>query len=185
MSTETAVSTSTSLAQPDTSRETYIGWATTEDRQWNENNANEYWPSDSLYARKGKYYQHLDQIDAGQKNGYTWWNQKYFTHLANRDLIAILSDNLNLLPHQKQLASDYFLSQDLRKWGIRKELVAWATCAYIVHSDEIDERKCHPRTKLEDAEGIFFEAAYSLDLFMKDRERTYHKVQHDFRLNWP
>lgn len=177
MSTEIATPTSTSLAQPDTTRETKIGWREYEKGIWTKSHANEYWPADYLYSRKGKFYQHLDEIDQGLKNGYTWWNQPYFTHLANRDLITIFADNLELTPSQKRLAVAFFLDQDLQKWGIRKELVLWATCAYIVHQDEADDRRCHPRTKEEDKDKQFLEAAHSLDLRFKDREGTYGKVQ--------
>jgi hypothetical protein len=183
MSTETATSTSTSLAQPDTSRETYIGWAKPEDRQWTKVHKNQSRPSGELYTQKGIYYQHLDQIDGGLKNGYTWWNQPYFTYLANRDLIQSISGNLDLLARQRQIASDYFLSQDLGKWGIRVESVAWATCAYVVHSDEADVRKCHPQVKLEDMETEFLKVAYSLDMSKNERQKVYHKVQHDFQQN--
>lgn len=171
------IATTTSLAQPDTSRETSIGPSTFDTPYWTPRHADQFWPADYLYRRKGKFYQHLDEIDKGLKNGYTWWNQPYFTHLANRDLITIFADNLELTRSQKRLAVAFFLDQDLGKWGIRKELVLWATCAYIVHQDESDCRQCHPRTKEEDKDQRILEAAYSLDLQFKDREKTYGKVQ--------
>ena len=178
MSTETTTSTSTHLAQPPTNNRTIIAHDEYTEN-WTRAHANQYWPADYLYSRKGRFYQHLDDISAGRKNGYTWWNQPYFTFLENRDLIDILAGNLDLTQRQKRRAIRYFLDQDLQRWGIRKELVAWATCAYIVHSDENDPRRCHPLTKPDRNDGLFLEAAYSLDLSKKNRLKTYCKVQHD------
>lgn len=185
MITESTNQTSTSLAQPDTSRETRIGYSKSDSSgNWTSRHANRYWPADYLYLRKGEYYKHLDEIDGGYKNGTLWWNQPYFTFLANRDLIDILAGNLNLTKDQKRHAIDYFLDQDLQLWGIRKELVAWSICAYIVHSDKVDSRRCHPLTNEDDYDDLFLEAAYSLDLLHKDRVKTYNKIQNDLRLNW-
>lgn len=183
MSTETSTTTSTHLGQPQPHTETRLGCNEYCDN-WTRSDAAEYWPADYLYSRKGKHYQHLSEIDAGLKNGYTWWNQPYFTYLENRDLIEILAGNLRLTIRQRRQAVRYFLAQDLQRWGLRKELVAWATCAYIVHSDEVDPRRCHPLTKEEDSDDLFLEAAYSLDLRPKPRHQTYCKIESDYRLNW-
>lgn len=178
MSTEIASSTSTHLAQPPTNNRTIIAWHEY-DENWTPAHAGHYWPADYLYSRKEDYYRHLDDINAGRKNGPTWWNQPCFTYSENKDLIEILAGHLELTICQKERAVQYFLHQDLQMWGLRKELVAWATCAYIVHSDEQDVRQCHPLTKLDRSDGLFLKAAYHLDLSKKDRLKTYGKVQHD------
>jgi hypothetical protein len=183
MSTTTAQRTNRSIAQPDTSRETRIGWKGGSE-QWTEKDENSYWEADYLYLRKGKHYQHLDQIDGGFKNGPRWWNQTYFTNLSNWDLITILSDNLDLSTEERQLAVGYFIRQDLQKWGIRKELVAWSVCSYIVHSNEQNCRQCHPLTPDEESDELFQQAAESLDLPFNARVKTWAKVENDYRLNW-
>jgi hypothetical protein len=184
MTTSTTSATATGIATPDTSRETYIGWDLNNGRNnstcgWNKKYASRFRRTDSLYLKYEKHYQHLDQIDAGLKNGPAWWNQAYFNEWSNKDLIEILSSNLELLPHQQKQAKRYFLSQDLRKWGIRKELVAWAICAYILHSDETDNRRCHPQAETGEKVEVFWEVAYTLDFSMSERISTYCKVQSD------
>jgi len=172
-----------SISQPDTSRETYIGWKVEGDgNKWTSEDANSYWGADHLYLRKGRDYKHKDQTDGGFKNGPTWWNQSYFTHLCNRDMIDILSRNLELNQHQRSQAISYFMGLDLQKWGIQKELVAWSTCSYFVHQDDSNQRRCHPESK--DIDELFLQAAHSLNLPFKDRVKTWGKVERDYRVNW-
>ena len=182
MSTVSDTPTATSIATPNTERETYIGWDLSDPRNqptdgWNWKRAGKFWKADFLYLKLTNYYQHLDQIDAGLKNGPTWWNQAYFTQWSNRDLITNLSSQLELLPRQQERAIRYFLGEDLRTWGIQKELVAWAICAYLVHSDERDKRKAHPLSTSENRIEQFWDVAYSLDFTRAERVSTYHKVQ--------
>lgn len=189
MSVTTNSPTATGIATPKTDRETYIGWNLDDGRNrptrsWNKHIASKFRYADSLYLKYKKHYQHLDQTDAGLKNGPEWWNQAYFNEWSNKDLIEILSANLELLPHQQTRARKFFLSQDLRKWGIRKELVAWATCSYIVHSDEQDKRRSHPLVTGKKAD-VFWETAYILDFDEKDRVKTYHKVKTDMERSGP
>jgi len=184
MSETTNPATATGIATPDTSRETFIGWNLDDGRnrptnKWNREVAGRYRQADSLYRKYERFYEHLDQVDAGLKNGPAWWNQAYFTVWTNRDLISILARNLELLPHQQNKAKRYFLQQDLRRWGIRKELVAWATCAYVVHSDEKDKRRSYPSIKQGEKAEQFWDIGHRLDLSMDERTRTYHKVKTD------
>jgi len=183
MTATTDSPTATGIATPNTDRETFIGWNLNDGRNrkttgWNREIASRFRKTDSLYLKYEKHYQHLDQMDAGLKNGPKWWNQAYFNVWSNKDLIEILAGNLELLPRQQKRARNFFLSQDLRKWGIQKELVAWSICSYIVHSDDRDKRQCHPSVTGEKAEQ-FWDIAYALDLSEKDRIKTYHKVQND------
>lgn len=184
MTTTTERPTATGIATPDTSRKTFIGWDLGDPRNestrgWNKREASRFRLDDSLYLKKEVYYQHLDNVDAGLKNGPKWWNQAYFTAWSNQDLIETLAGNLELLPRQQGRAVKYFMNQDLRKWGLRKELVAWAICAYVVHSDEDDQRRAHPKTENGEKADQFWDAAYHLDLSMRERVSTYHKVQAD------
>ena len=184
MTTETESPTATGIATPDTNRETYIGWNLDDGRNqptagWNEKTASKFRMADSLYLRFDKNYQHLDQTDAGLKNGPAWWNQAYLNEWSNKDLIEILTDNLELLPRQAKRAKRYFLSQNLSKWGIRKELVAWSVCAYVLHSDEQDCRRSHPQATTGKRAYQFWDIADSLNLSPSERISTYSKVQTD------
>lgn len=125
----------------------------------------------------------MSKLDEGIKKGRSWFDGSLITHFHNKDLIQLLTDVLELRPMQATRAKDYFLAQDLRRWGIRKELVAWATCAYIVHSDGRDGRRCHPEVD-KDADELFLDLAFDLDLTHRDRRKTYGKVQSDFQRNW-
>lgn len=183
--------TATGIATPDTRNETKIGY---EDytTKWTKKDANGFWPADYLYQRKGKHYKHLDQINQGLKNGPSWYNQAYINVCTNRDLIKHISDSLELLPREEGRAIRYFLGQDLRKWGIRKELVAWAVCAYIVHSDEQDIRRSHPKAKSrteapedDDRATQFWDFAYQFEFTMNERVSTYHKVMTDMETPAP
>lgn len=180
MQSTTESPTATSIATPDTNRRTKIGYDDYTNN-WRESDAKEYWAADYLYLKKETHYQHIDRINAGLKNGPTWYNQAYLTAWTNRDLIDILAGNLSLTKAQKDKAISYFLNQDLGNWGIRKELVAWSVCAYTVHSDESDKRRTHPQATGDQRAEKFWEVAYSLDLAMKDRIKTYHKVESDMR----
>ncbi|WP_226040199.1 hypothetical protein [Natrinema sp. DC36] len=175
MSTETESSTATGIVQSDTSRETYIGWA-----NWNRREANQYWPADYVYERKGRYYEHLDEIDAGKKNGF-WYNEKYLRHITSRDIINNLGSNLGLTNEQCDKAESFFLSQNLSKWGVQKEYVAWAICAYLLHSSEMNGRKCHPQTSDDNYDEQVLEAAISLGMTQRECTSLYGKVEHKFR----
>ena len=184
MTATTDSPTATGIATPKTDRETYIGWNLDDGRNqtttgWNKNEASKFRLADSLYLKYEKHYQHLDQTDAGLKNGPTWWNQAYLNAWSNRDLIEIMSDNLELLPRQAKRAERYFLFQNLSKWGIRKELVAWAVCAYILHSDERDYRRSHPQTTTGEIAYQFWDVADALNFSPSERMSTYGKVETD------
>lgn len=190
MTATTNTPTATGIATPDTTRETFIGWNLADGRNqptpgWKKSTASKFRRADSLYLKYEKHYQHLDQIDAGLKNGPAWWNQVYLTAWTNKDLITIMAGNLELLSHQQARAKRYFLSQDLSKWGISKALVAWAVCAYIVHSDEQDNRRCHPSSDTGEKAEQFWETAYTLGFSESERVSTYHKVQSDMDRSGP
>jgi hypothetical protein len=166
--------TATGLATPDTNNATEIDY----DGKWSSDSGHEHWPADFRYSDKVSYYEHLNDLNCGRKNGGTWWNQKYFTSLSNVRLIETLSSQFELLPRQAIRAKSFFLSQNLQYWGIKKTLVAWATCAYVIHSDEADVRRCHPLAVIEDnEEDRFWELTYDLDFSKRNRIKTYHKVQ--------
>lgn len=190
MSARTDQPTATGIATPDTSRETYIGWNLADGRNtptsgWDKTIAGKFRLADSLYLKYEKHWQHLDQVDAGLKNGPTWWNQAYLNEWSNKDLIDNMAGNLELLPHQQSRARGYFMSQNLSIWGIQKELVAWAICAYIVHSDERDDRRCHPLITNGEKADQFWEVAYTFDFSERERISTYNKVKSDLERSGP
>lgn len=189
MTTKIDKPTATGIATPDTNNATKIDY---KDKTWARSYANQYWRADHLYPLKRDHYKHLDQINQGLKNGPSWYNQAYINACTNRDLTKYISDYLEMLPRQIQKATNYVLGQDLRKWGIQKELVIWAVCAYVVHSDTRDQRRAHPKAKSrttdpEDDKRItqFWDFAYKYDFTMKERISTYHKVSEDMESPGP
>ncbi|WP_265108242.1 hypothetical protein [Halosolutus halophilus] len=170
--------TATHLVKVDTHRETKIGY-----EDWPE--ANDYYEADFLYLRKGAYWEYQDEVDAGKRNGPKWYNGSYYTYVENRNLIEHYAACLELSQIQRERAVSFFLSQDLRKWGIDKRFVAWAICTYIVHSDKGDVRQTHPACKEETTERAFRELADGLSLTERQRHRLYGKVQNRFvRSRW-
>ncbi|ELZ34035.1 hypothetical protein C474_03720 [Halogeometricum pallidum JCM 14848] len=170
--------TATHLVKTDTRRETRIGY-----EGWSE--ANDYFRADYLYLRKGAYWKYQDEVDAGKRNGPKWYNGSYYTYVENRNLIEHYAARLELSRIQRERAVSFFLSQDLRKWGIDKRFVAWAICTYLVHSDERDIRQTHPACGEANAEISFRELADGLGLTERQRHRLYGKVQNRFaRSRW-
>jgi hypothetical protein len=187
MTTKTDKPTATGIATPDTNNATKIDY---EDGAWTRSNANQYWSDDYLYLRKGKHYKHLDQINQGLKNGPSWYNQRYINACANRNLTECISDFLELLPRQAQRATNYVLGQNLREWGVEKELVIWAVCAYVLHTDDRDQRRSYPTATKptkgpEDRALQFWDFAYNYDFTVKQRLSTYHKVSKDMESPGP
>lgn len=165
--------TATHLVNTDTGRETKIGY-----EGWPE--AGDFYPAGFLYLRKGAYWKYQDDVDAGKQNGPKWYNGSYFTYVENRNLIEHYTASLELSRIQRECAVSFFLSQNLREWGIDKRFVAWATCTYIVHSDERDLRQTHPACKEETAERAFRELADGLGLTERERHRLYEKMRNRF-----
>jgi hypothetical protein len=165
--------TATHLVNTETDRETKIGY-----EGWPE--AGNFYPADFLYLRKGAYWKYQDDVDAGKQNGPKWYNSTYFTYVENRSLIENYATRLELSRIQRERAVSFFLSQDLREWGIDKRFVAWATCTYIVHSDERDVRQAHPACRKETAERAFRELADGLGLTERNRHKLYGKVRNRF-----
>jgi len=164
-------STATHLVQPKkTKRETYIGW-----RRWKPNETRRYWPADFIPSKKVKYFQHLNEIDAGKKNG-SWYNGKYLREQAKSDLFDTISFQLELTKAQHSKGLSIFKSENLSEWGIRMEIVAWSLCAYLVHSDENDIRNCHPLCE-SDSEKRFRQVANSLHISDDQKLSTYCKIQ--------
>lgn len=159
----------TQLTNADTAYRTYI--------VWQELDVGDLWPADFWRRDKRDYYQHLDDMNKGIKNGPSWRNGPYDTYLSNRDLIGIVADELGLTVRQRGAVESYFLSLKL---GLSKELVAASACLYIVHSDDRDERQCHPDTAEATRDEIFYDAIEKYGLWYKDMKKTYFKVQHDF-----
>ncbi|MFW5950148.1 MAG: hypothetical protein ACOCR6_02220 [archaeon] len=165
--------TATHLVNTDTRRETKIGY-----EGWPE--ANDYFQADYLYLRKGAYWEYQDEVDAGKRNGPKWYSGSYYTYVENRNLIEHYAARLELSYTQQERAVSFFLSQDLRKWGVDKRYVAWAICTYIVHSDKEDVRQTHPACAEENAEPAFRELADGLGLTERQCHRLYGKVQNRF-----
>lgn len=163
------------LTNADTKYRTYL--------DYKEVKEGEQWMADYWKSNKRDYFQHLDDTNKGIKNGPVWRNSRYDTYMSNRDLIWIIADQLGLTCWQKPLAEAFFTSLQLGKWGLLKELVAVAVCLYLIHSDERDERRCHPRIREEDA-GFLYDALEKFELRYQDFEKTYSKVQTYYWKTW-
>ena len=164
---------------PDTNAATYIAWWKTP--------ADEERLEGSLRTSMQKFYKDLDLYNSGLWTLMTR-NDSFETHRQKRDLINMLSSQLELNPEQRSRVRAQYLSLDLSKQGVVMELVAFALCAYAVHSDSKQfnhyERKCHPQTPTESTDPLF---ADLLDYFIdagrfskKEFEQQYGKVQHLF-----
>lgn len=127
-----------------------------------------------------EYYQHLAELNRGRKIRGNYWNDQYHTYQANRDLIRIISAQLNLSEVQRDEAESWFLSLDLDEWGRRRELVAYCLCARIVHEDGSD-RKAHPQAVDEDKPAPFVDLPEQFGLLEKDLRKMYAKVDHHLR----
>jgi len=90
-----------------------------------------------------KRFKWLSEHNSGLRNG-DWTNQNYNTHLLNEHLIWSLITQLDLNPRYQQEAASLFLSLDPRKFGIDVRMVAYCTCAVVIHSAEDNKRDCHP-----------------------------------------
>ena len=138
------------------------------------------WLTDHHPQNKKEYYEHLNNTNKGLKNGRKWWNQKAHTRFANASLIQIVSDQLGLLPPQKEDVEWFFLRQNLGRAGVSKVLVAAGTCLYRVHSDDRDQRKCHPQTPHDDLDSIYYKAMKYYTLPKDELASMYGKVQNRY-----
>lgn len=127
-----------------------------------------------------EYYKHLAEINRGRKRGAGIWNDPYHTYQSNRDLIRIISSQLDLSSVQRDEAEDWFLSFDLERWGVRKELVAYCLCAWIVHNDG-SERKAHPDSPDDEKPDQFVNLPEQFGLRKEDLQKVYGKIGHHLR----
>lgn len=164
---------------PDTNAATYIPWweTPTEDERLD----------GSLRTSMQKFYKDLDLYNSGSWTLMTR-NDSFETYRQKRDLINMLSSQLELNPEQRSRVRAQYLSLDLSKQGVVMELIAFALCAYAVHSDskrfDHYDRKCHPQTPPESTDPLFAKLlAYFGDagkFSPKEFEKQYGKVQHQF-----
>ena len=164
---------------PDTNAATYISW-------W-ETPAEDERLEGSLRTSLQKFHKDLDLYNSGLWTLMTR-NDSFETYRQKRDLIDILSSQLELNPQQRSRVRAQYRSLDLSKQGVVMELVAFALCAYAVHSDskrfDHYERKCHPQTPTESADPIFTGLlTYFVEagkFSKKEFEKQYGKVQYLF-----
>lgn len=160
-----------SIDKPDTNFATYI--------EHDEIGEDEKWMADFLYLKKQDYYKHLNDINAGRKNGPTWYNDPFLTYENARDFINIISGGLDMTSVQRHRSRRYFISLDRERLGLRYEVVAYCVCAYIVEQDEQNQyRRCHPNVPNEKTDKLFQQTAESLELTSREIHKTYGKLQH-------
>jgi hypothetical protein len=162
----------TTISTPDANNAThFLAEEYTGRRYWISN-------SDFFHNDKREYFKHLKEINEGRKNGENWYNDKYLTAQDNAHLIEIFSSQLSLTESQSERAESYFGAFDLQQWGIKKVIVAYALCAYIVKSDERNEvRRTHPNVPESDRDALFTQMADSLDITHREFVTTYGKVR--------
>jgi hypothetical protein len=86
--------------------------------------------------------------------------------------------NLELTAAQTSDAASFFSVFDLQEWGIRKEVVAYALCAYVVKNDERNEyRRTHPNVPEGDRDTLFVDMGNSLEITASTFVKTYEKVR--------
>ena len=171
MSSSTSISDAyDSLTKPDTNNATYIGWQKIDEE--------EYWLADHLPRSKKKYWEFLNQVNSGLRNG-KWWNDTYETYRTNRDLILNLTSHLYMRPPQRARATNLITRLDLQKLGLQAELVAFCICAYVVHDTEKDPRCGYPaKGQMENVTDELRSMQKSLGITNKQFRSTYAKVQH-------
>lgn len=163
---------STNISTPDANNATYF-FA-------DEYSGSDRWLADFYPLDKERYLGHLKEINEGRKNGNSWYNDGYLTNEDNWHLIEAFASNLDLTRKQTERADQYFSNFNLGTWGVRKQLVAYALCAYVVKSDERNEvRRTHPNVPDGDRDTLFVEMADSLDITHREFVKTYGKVQHE------
>jgi hypothetical protein len=166
---------------PDTNAATYISW-------W-ETPAEDERLEGSLRTSMQKFYKDLDLYNSGLWTLMTR-NDSFETHRQKRDLINMLSSQLELNPGQRSRVRAQYLYLDLSDQGVPMELVAFALCAYAVHSDskryEHHNRKCHPQTPTESTDPLFTELLAYFDeagkFSSKDFEKQYQYLTKHPRL---
>lgn len=64
--------------------------------------------------------------------------------------------------------------------GLKSKVVAFSTCAYLVHRHD-NSRKCHPQTKPEERDYFFEECRKDFDISYDWFKSVYGKVSHKIR----
>jgi hypothetical protein len=168
---------SSKISTPDANNATYF---LPGDCSWNP----PYWQSKSDFRKNNKrsFFKHLKEVNEGKKNGEKWQNTKLHTSTDNRHLIETITTHLELTANQRSNAESLFHAFNLRKWGIRKAVVAYALCAYVVKNDERNEyRRTHPHAPESDKDRLFVEMADSLGITDRAFLKTYGKVESKVR----
>lgn len=144
-----------------------------------------YWASDTDWYRTKKedYFEHLATLNQGKKVAAGRFNTRYETYMMNRDLIDALASQLNLTQRQRNKARRHFLGFNLDEWGIRAEHLAYSVCQFVVHTDEEDNRKCHPHSDIDDVPDAFKRVRDSVKLPPGSMASVYGKVQHELSTN--
>lgn len=138
----------------------------------------EHWPDDFLYNGKREYYEHLNELNDGKKNGPHFYNDKAITRKAALHLVDAVGKQLDLNGFEIRQAKGVFTNLDRERLGLRLDLVAYCVCAYIVEQSQRNERRAHPNVPEETRDDVFLKVAEDLDLRHQDIVKTYGKIQH-------
>lgn len=133
--------------------------------------------SHSRGKSKREHYQHLNKVDQGRRNGTKWVNSRLLTYEDNINLIRTFVAQLELSIPQKEVAVGEFINLDLQMFGVAKEYVALAVCAYVVKKDDRNQvRKTHPACDKSDQDSLFVDMAEAIGLTDADYQSMYGKV---------
>lgn len=172
----------TRLDRPDANNATFISY---QDLQKADN-----WTADYYPLNKRGFYKKLDETNDGDRNG-QWRNRPYRTAIENKRMIRSIGDQLGLTFRQRIQAEQWFMSMNLENWKQTKERVAFCLCAYLVHSDERDQRACHPQTPDDKKDPLFLGMERRLDLDKtpsignRPFDQTYGLIQSYIQTNRP
>jgi hypothetical protein len=139
---------------------------------------NESWDSETDWYTTKKYetYKRLSTLNEGQLVVPGRWNGPYNTQVLNRETVKSIATQLGLTASQQRKATAYYLAFDLERWGIRADVVAFALCQYLVHSDPSDKRECHPKS--DSVPDEFEDVQDSITIPERMLSKTYGKIQH-------
>ncbi|WP_224268649.1 hypothetical protein [Haloprofundus salinisoli] len=145
------------------------------------------WSSDFLKLDKESYFKMLGEIHRGEKNGPKWEHSELKTYRLRVYLVENIGERLNLTSLQIDRAKARATNVDAEKFGKKLELVAFCSCAYVVHRDEntpyAAERKYHPNCA--ESDEIFNQVALEFGLRQHDIDRVCRQFDQMFSERLP
>lgn len=175
---ESQLSSTTGIAEPDTNNATFIGWRKKTDTY----DPNRNWQDNRYPRRYEDWYKHLDFTNNGYKNGPKWWNTPFYRWLENIRLIETVADQLNLTEREAGRAKGLFLGFPGEKMGTYKETYALAACLCAVELDRRDQRRAHPNVPEEKRPSEFQRLTERFGVPGKEIRTAYGRIENRHRV---